>query len=207
LKNITKTNSIISDIREIVKNEPYEKRLSKDIKNKILQRIKAEKGLVDYITLSSSLLFSGQHVNSYELLAKRTMYNNVKKNDYKPANGYLDGIDVVCLDYRELFSKYSNTPNVVFLFDPPYLSTDIGSYNSSYWRLRDYLNVLQLLTGQSYFYFTSNKSNLIELCEWIEVDLKAENPLKGAVKKEIASKINSGAGYIDMMFYKNLNSN
>lgn len=42
--------------------------------------------------------------------------------------------------------------------DPPYLSTNIGSYSMGYWRLPDYLDVSKVLTGDWYVYFTSNKS-------------------------------------------------
>ena len=69
-------------------------------------------------------------------------------------------------DYRKLFDRYKDVPNVVFLIDPPYLSTEVGTYTMN-WGLSDYLDVLQTLVGTNYIYFTSNKSSIIELCDWM----------------------------------------
>ena len=53
--------------------------------------------------------------------------------------------DTLERDYKELFNRYKDTPGVVFLVDPPYLSTDVGTYNMS-WRMSDYLDVLNVLS-------------------------------------------------------------
>jgi len=45
-----------------------------------------------------------------------------------------------------------------------------------------YLNVLKVLTGKNFFYFTSDKSQIIELLEWCEENLGLLNPLSGASK-------------------------
>ena len=92
-------------------------------------------------------------------------------------------------------------PKVVFLIDPPYLSTEAGTYNG-YWKLGNYLDVLHTLNDTNYFYFTSNKSHIIELCDWMQRNLKAKNPFDGAVKHEIVSNINYSSKYVDIMMYK-----
>ena len=53
------------------------------------------------------------------------------------------------------------------LVDPPYLSTEVGTYKML-WRLADYLDVLTVLKGHSFVYFTSNKSSILELCDWMD---------------------------------------
>jgi len=65
--------------------------------------------------------------------------------------------------------------------------------------------VLTVLKGTNYFYFTSNKSSILEFCEWVEKNLGAENPFRGAVKKEVAARMNHNAGYVDIMLYKKQN--
>ena len=55
-------------------------------------------------------------------------------------------------DYRELFERYKDMPNVVFLVDPPYLSTEVGTYTMR-WGLSDYLDVLTVLAGTTFIYF------------------------------------------------------
>ena len=99
-------------------------------------------------------------------MSKDTLYNNIRSTDYSPCDGYLNGLKIVSADYKQVFNQYKDTPNVVFLVDPPYLCTEVGTYKM-YWRLADYLDVLSVLSGHSFVYFTSNKSSILELCDWI----------------------------------------
>ena len=189
IENIPRTNSLISSIQAFTCNSPKGKIIKEPYRAAILDLISQESrtGFVDYITLSSSLLFSMNYATSFEQLSKQSFYNTIRQGNYN-ADGYLEGIEIVKKDYTELFQHWKHHPNVVFLVDPPYLSTEVGSY-SCYWRLANYLDVLLTVRGTSYFYFTSNKSSILELCEWIETNLGTENPFKGATKKEIFSSI------------------
>ena len=202
LSNVDKTNALIRDLRALIGNLEPSVRIVEPLKTEILIRVKEEenKGFVDYITLSGSLLFSGKYVTCWDEFAKETFYNRIKQKDYT-TDGYLEGVEVVHYDYRVLFSMYRHFPNVVFLIDPPYLSTDCSSYKS-YWKLKDYLDVLLLLKDTSYFYFTSNKSSIIELCDWLEQNLNAPSPFFGATKKEVINGVNKDARYTDIMMYK-----
>lgn len=204
VSNIERTNALLAVIRDLTKDCAPDKVLPKEVKQSILEALKAEEsatGYVDYITISSSLLFSMNYATNFEDMSKQTMYNCVRKNGYEAAPDYLQGIDVVCVDYQELFDRWKHVDGVVFLVDPPYLSTDCTTY-SSYWRLGNYLDVLHTLHGTNYFYFTSNKSSILELTDWIEKNLKAENPFSGAVKVEANARLNKTAGYTDIMLYK-----
>ncbi len=87
---------------------------------------------------------------------KTEFYNNMRLSDYC-CEGYLDGLEVVCCDYRELVDRYRDSPDVVFLIDPPYIATDISTYRMD-WKLTDYLDVLLVLEGHPFIYFTSGKS-------------------------------------------------
>lgn len=204
IANIERTNALLAEFRVILSDAPADKVIGKSEKESILKAIKAEEnttGYVDYITISSSLLFSMNYSTNYDDMAKQTMYNCVRKNDYDPADDYLQGVDVVKMDYRELFDRWKHVSGVVFLVDPPYLSTDCSTY-SNYWRLANYLDVLNVLKDTSYFYFTSNKSNIIELTDWIEKNLGGENSFSGSTKKEIVARLNKNAGYTDIMLWK-----
>lgn len=163
-------------------------------------RKEAQSGFVDYITLSSSLLFSMNYATSYEQFAKQTIYNNVRQTDYN-ADGYLDGLIIEKKDYRKLFYEWCVCDKVCFLVDPPYLSTESGTY-TGYWRLHNYLDVLQTVKGTNYFYFTSNKSSIIELCDWLEKNYGAYNPFHGATRVDIVSRMNYNSVYTDIMLYK-----
>lgn len=206
LQNIDKTNKLLSDLRVLINDVPGAVKIDETRRHKILGRVQYEEkaGYVDYITLSSSLLFSAKYITNYAELEKETLYNNIKASDYNVnASEYLEGIDIVHCDYKELYNKYKDIPNVLFLVDPPYLSTDTKTYHSDkYWKLRDYLDVLNVLVGSNYVFFTSNKSSLIELCEWFSDNRNFDNPFKNSVLNTQNITLNKTAGYKDMMLYK-----
>ena len=202
LENVGRTNALLAELREMVRGCPRGKLLPKEVRERIICRLEAEEtaGFVDYITLSSSLLFSMKYVVSLDALRKESFYNNVKMSDYV-CDGYLDGVEVVSMDYRELVSQYQGAKNVVYLVDPPYLSTEVGCYRMR-WRLSDYLDVLTILKGKSYVYFTSNKSDILELCQWIGQNHWIGNPFEGATRTEMRRTINYNSAYTDIMLYK-----
>lgn len=204
LENIPRTNVLLDKIRAVVASVPRRKFLPKKTKETILRLIEQEEhryGYVDYITLSSSLLFSMKYATNLEELRKETFYNTVRKCDYNPCLDYLDGLEIVSCDYKELFNKYKDMPDVVFLIDPPYLSTEVGTYTMN-WGLSDYLDVLQTLVGTNYIYFTSNKSSIIELCDWIGKNNTLGNPFIGSEKVEFNAHMNYNSSYTDIMLYK-----
>ena len=205
IKNIANTNRLLADLRYILKDCSREKKVQNEVAKTIFECIEIEesKGYVDYITLSSSLLFSANYVLSLKELKEQSLYNNIKASDYPLADDYLLGLDIVTCDYRELYNKYKDEAGVLFLVDPPYLSTDTKTYNSDkYWKLRDYLDVLNVLASTNYFFFTSNKSSLIELCEWFADNRKIGNPFNNSVLNTQNVSLNKAAKYTDMMLYK-----
>lgn len=203
LRGIPSTNALLARIRAITDPLPRGVAIKGYPRDEVLRIVHAadQAGRVDYITLSASLLFSMNYVADFESLAKQTLYNTVRCNDYS-ADGYLDGVTVVREDYGSLFERWRWSPNVVFLVDPPYLSTEVGVYKSR-WRLNEYLNVLRTVRDTSYFYFTSNKSQLIELCDWMETDAGVVNPFAGATRIDIESSTGHNSGYTDIMLYLN----
>lgn len=106
LENIERTNKLLADLREIVKCSPRHKLIDKSTRERIFQRLEREEqsGFVDYITISSSLLFSMKYVLSLDELRKEGMYNNVRKTDYS-CNGYLDGLMIEKLRLQRTFQS------------------------------------------------------------------------------------------------------
>lgn len=204
LENISATNVLLADLRRITDGTLRDKPICDKVREEIFQRIEREekeKDYVDYITLSSSLLFSMKYCLSMEEFRKETLYNNIRKTDYPLSNDYLEGLTIVSADYKEVFNRYKDLPGVVFLVDPPYLSTEVGTYKM-YWRLSDYLDVLGILKGHSFVYFTSNKSSIIELCDWMGKNPIIGNPFKGCKKVEFNARMNYNSKYTDIMLYK-----
>lgn len=206
LAHIPQTNALLVELRSIVCDYPKKVAIAGTLRERVLSCIREHErtyGYVDYITLSGSLLFSMKYANCYEELLKETLYNRVKATDYPPADDYLDGLVVTSCDYHQLFDQYKNVPGVVFLVDPPYLSTDTTTYKT-YWKLADYLDVLTVLAGHRFIYFTSDKSSILELCDWIGRKKVICNPFEDCTKVEFHARLNYNASYTDIMLYKNV---
>ena len=71
-----------------------------------------------------------------------------------------------------------------------------------YRRMSDYLDVLNVLNGHSYVYFTSDKSAIVELCEWMGRNRNLGNPFEGAQRHKFNAHMNYNALYTDMMLFK-----
>ncbi len=198
LNNINRTNALLSDLRKLTIDCPRQKLIPEPIRGLILERLRQEEttGFVDYITISSSLLFSMKYCMNLKDLQKESFYNNIRKQDYPLCTDYLNGLEIVSCDYKELVKKYKNLPNVVFLVDPPYLSTEVGTYRMN-WRLSDYLDVLSILVDKSFIYFTSNKSSILELCCWMGNHPNIGNPFNNAKKEEFNARMNYNSTYTD----------
>ena len=199
---IPTTNALLARIRPLVANVARHARIPDETRLTILDILQQadKQGYVDYITLSSSLLFSSKYATSLAEMGRAQFYNNVRRNGYV-ADGYLDGLTITSMDYRELFEKYKDETHAIFLLDPPYLSTDTTTYTMS-WSLSDYLDVLTLLDGHRFVYFTSNKSNIIELCDWMGRHPSLGNPFDNTIRHEHATTLNYASGYTDLMIAK-----
>ncbi len=202
LQNIDKTNVIISDIRKIIGDMPQKQRMPDNVKQEILSRLKLESGFVDYITISSSLLFSGNYADSFDVLSKSTFYNRIVSTEFN-ADGYIEGVERVSMDYKQLFAQYKDHKNLVFILDPPYLSTDTATYSKmTYWTLATYLDILKTIENRSFFYFTSEKSQLPELMKWLDENNYYQSPFAGAHISTVQNGINYSTSYQDIMIHK-----
>lgn len=202
LERIAQTNELLEELRAIV-DVPRSKPILGEIRKRVLDCIRKHEqkyGYVDYITLSTSLLFSMKYATCFAEMEKETLYNRVKSTNYPLCADYLDGLTITYCDYKEVFDKYKDVPNVVFLVDPPYLSTDSKTYRM-YWKLSDYLDVLTILAGHRFIYFTSNKSSIVELCEWIGKNRLIGNPFENCHRREFNAHMNYSASYTDIMLY------
>lgn len=203
LEALPVTNAMLAELREAVYDVPRHKVIRGEARERVLScilRYERDFSYVDYITLSSSVLFSMKYKMNYEELSKETLYNNVRMTDYPPCQDYLDGLTIMSADYREVFERYKDVPDVVFLVDPPYLSTDAKTY-SMYWKLSDYLDVLTVLDSHRFIYFTSNKSSIVELCDWMGRHPHIGDPFRNCGRREFNAHMNHNASYTDIMLY------
>lgn len=204
LVNIPKTNEILEELRglrlkssdkEVIKGEDRERVLE------VLERWD-KRGYVDWITLSAALLFSSNYCKSFAEFRKENFYNRIRVSNYELAEDYLSGIEVMSDDFRVVFGKYKDIGKVMFLADPPYLSTDTASYSKmDYWKLSDYLDILYMFEGYSFFYFTSSKSQIEELAQWLG-RMFGRNPFEGCNMACSNNSTQRGKGYRDVMYSK-----
>ena len=203
INNIGRTNRLLSLIRPISDRFNRHKPITGESREqifKLLEQEERETGYLDFITISSSLMFSMKYKLSIDEMRSETLYNNVRKSDYAPCPNYLAGLEIESCDYRELFERFKDTPGAVFLVDPPYLSTDVGTYRM-YWRLADYLDVLSVLSGHNFIYFTSEKSCIVELCEWMGRHPSLGDPFARCQRREFEASMNYNARYTDIMLF------
>lgn len=202
LENIDRANTLLADLRVMAKGYPRHKMISGSMRESFLERIRQDDrtGFVDYLTLSSSLLFSMKYVLCLEELEKQNLYNKLRQSDYR-CDGYLDGLDVVCCDYKVLADRYGVFREAVFLVDPPYMATDISTYKMD-WKLTDYLDVLLVLKKHPFVYFTSGKSPILDFCKWMEEHPETGNPFREAGKSTLTARMNYNSSYTDIMLYK-----
>lgn len=189
LENIERTNEILDLIRPFVEGVETLKRVPDEKRKKILDVLseQEEKGFVDYITISSVLLWSGQFATSLDTLSKHPFYNKARQTPYS-AEGYLDGLEIMCKDFRELFEEFKDREKVLFLLDPPYLQTDMDSYhNSDFWTLGETLDVIRMMMGSKFIFFTSDKSDIPELLDWLSENTSGFDFVK---KAEIHKRTN-----------------
>ena len=203
LEAIPQTNRLLSLIRPIAARTPLKQRLPEPDRRRILDILRHEERQADYIdiiTLSASLLFSGIFTSSLDELSKHPFYSKCRAADIPPADDYLEGVEVVSCDYRELVAQFSRQPGVVFIIDPPYLQTDTGHYTMT-WRLSDYLDVLTILPSNNFIFFTSNKSKLLELLDWMVRNPTLGDTLARCRRETTSNSVSHGSGYTDITLY------
>lgn len=202
LLHVGQTNALLDRLRPFVTTFKKSQRLPADVERKvkeIVQQVVESGDYVDWVTLSSNLLFSSKYATSLADFCSSGLYNNFTAKSYE-AEGYLDGLIVTSTDYRKLVKQYAGDSRVVFLLDPPYLSTDVKTYTMS-WTMADYLDVLATLQGNNFIYFTSSKSQIIELCEWMGQHPDIGNPFAQATRQEVHQQLNYGSAYRDIMLH------
>lgn len=203
LAAVEDTNAILTAIKERLSGLERNQRLTDRERADVLAIVadyEKRLGYVDILTIGRSVLFSGKWVTSLDELRKHTMYNRVRLGGYE-CDGYLDGLEVVHMDYRELFERECGNRGALFVLDPPYLATECGMYEC-YWKLPDYLNVLRLLRGTKYVYFTSDKSQIVELCQFMAEEYGEAAPMYGATVRMMENHLNYNTKYNDIMITK-----
>ena len=200
LRGIQDTNVLLGKIRALLKDAPKGKRVADGLRTEVLATIKNWGGYLDPITVSSELFFAMNYASGIEDFENKTYYNNTKEKVYT-AEGYLEGVETTRMDFRKLAARFQADPHVCFVMDPPYLSTESGHYKH-FWRMADSLDTLPILEGHPFFYFSSDKSRIIELCDWMERQHGIPSPFRNAIRMSRSGGIRD-IRITDLMLFRN----
>lgn len=172
LDNISDTEILRAKIYEVFGINDSKEKATQAQKQEILdfiQDFESKGHYVDYINLSAYLLFSGNYVDSLESLSKRSFYNDVAKATLN-AKVYLQGVERVQQDFKDLLDSYSHIQNKLLILDPPYLQTQVGNYKDCF-RLGQFFELIQRVT-RPYIFFGSENSDIIESFEYFKAHNK-----------------------------------
>ena len=210
LLNFDITNELLRELKEICEKHGFGDKEKVDAKTKsemveIIQKRIDKNMYVDFLTLSSRILFSGSAFNNWEKIKKAYYYNRFGSKELSEDKviEYLiefEDIEITHCDYLELFEKFKGKKNIVFFIDPPYLGTNLQTYQMN-WTITDFLKVIDLLKEPHWFYFTSSNSIIYYLIEWIDKSFNTEI-LKGTTILNRKQNVNNIGGYTEYMVVK-----
>ena len=162
LNHLDTTEQLRQEMAKIINDTtPYKAKAPPHTKEKILTLLqdKAQSGaFIDYTTISTYLLFSGNYATNYQELAKHTFYNIIAS---KPLNnkGYLAGVERTQADFIDLLESYKDITNKCLILDPPYLQTQKGNYSDSF-QLAQFFNLIERVQ-KPYIFFGSHRSDIM----------------------------------------------
>ncbi|WP_423972352.1 hypothetical protein [Glaesserella parasuis] len=203
LRYIPDINQLRQQLAVALADCPKGKRLDKTKKLQLIGIIEAFKGYKDPHILCSWLLFSGQQVKNLEELYAQDFWHCLRQSDYPSADGYLEGVEIVCESFHQLVPCFSGKEKVLLVLDPPYLCTKQESYKqATYFDLIDFLRLINL-TKPPYIFFSSTKSEFIRFIEYMQED-KVDNwqAFDGAKRIVINTSTSYSGKYEDNLVYK-----
>lgn len=133
-------------------------------RKKIIELIENEqkRGYVDFISVSSFLLFQGNYEKNLDDLKKHAWYikdNGIKK---RSGEGYLNGVERISCDFVEAIKSFSGN-NVFSIYDPPYLFSNEKAYNDK-WNMKNFLTLLAILKPP-FVLFSHDRSGILDFME------------------------------------------
>ena len=163
LSKIETAEQVRIDLLTFVSGYSIREKLTGETREQILNYLQNNE--IDYLSISNYLLFSGNFVRNIDEIKKiKSFYNRVSKIPLS-RDGYLDGVETVHKCFTELMSDEFDG-KVLYLLDPPYINTNQGYHRDKghYFGLLSQLTLFELMKPP-FFYFTSNKSEVMDFAE------------------------------------------
>lgn len=176
LKNIPTTNELLRDLRNILKDVPHRKLINEERTQQIkdlFEEYKNNNKFIDLKTLSGQIHYTkclAIDTTNIDKFLNYKLYNNLNKNNIEISEDYLNGLNIVSMDWKKLYNYCKETfkdYKICFILDPPYLHTDKTQYNCRYWKLNDSIELLDILKNYPFIFFNSTKSGFKEFLDVI----------------------------------------
>ena len=169
LNHIDTTEQLRQEIAKILQaREPQtlkNAKLHPHTKEAILTLLQEQSdAFIDYTTISSYLLFSGNYATTLQELAKPTFFYHTRPQQLQ-STGYLAGVERVQADFIELLDSYKDITNKCLILDPPYLQTQVGNYKDSF-QLGQFFALIERVS-KPYLFFGSHKSDILPCFEYL----------------------------------------
>ena len=203
LSHIDDINALRRQLLAVMGDYPKDKRINPDLKQRLIDVIRAFDGVKSVRVLCSWLQFSGSQAATFEEMCKRDFWYCIRQSDYPSAVGYLDGLEVVNESFHTLLPKHQDNSKALFVLDPPYLCTKQESYKQArYFDLIDFLRLINI-TRPPYIFFSSTKSELIRFIEYMVED-KVDNwqAFDNVGRIAINAALNYSSKYEDNLVFK-----
>lgn len=208
LRHIKETEQLRQEIVSIFAPLKHNSRVPDEYKALVLRVIQAHQDryhYVDWVTLSGWLLFTNNFAYSLEDLSSRGLYAHPSRTALSAADAserYLEGLHIVSMDWRELLSQYRDTPNALYIIDPPYFSTICGGYKDRHWSFDSYMDLLASIPDSGYLYFTSAKADFVSFLQRITNDWGCRHPFVDASALTQTTTFARGGSNPEVLYYK-----
>ena len=195
---IHQTNTIFSKVRKYTDKYPYGKKIDTEDSKKIVECI-TKYDNYDEITINSALTFNGR-----AQLVRGLLWNKIPKKEYT-AQGYFDGLDIVCMDWKELYNDVINKyPNekLIFILDPPYLYSDKTNYQMYHFKLHHTLELIEIMRKHKYMLFNGKESGFNDIVDILNNLYKDSQPIEyNIVYNKMLDFTHSGKDKYDFVMY------
>lgn len=204
IANIPDTNALRAEFARLTKGHPKHTRLPKDTEAALRKTVENWQGFLDLLCVCSWLFAHNRdsRLDKAELLRITWTYVGVRLTDYD-ATGYLDGLEIIRADFREVMREHSGKDKTLLVLDPHYLRTNQGSYAAEkYFGMVDSMTVVELLKPP-FILFGSTRSEITEYLDWLK-EYEPHKFQKVEGFRLIAKPMHGGVGssYEDNLIYK-----
>ena len=198
LAKIPQTNKIFAYIREFINKYPYGSKINDEDSKCIIDYITKQEDY-DKITINTALTFNGR-----AKLERGLLWSKVPKKPYN-SEGYLDGIEIVHMDWKDLYndviSKYDKD-KLFFILDPPYLYSDKTNYQMYHFKIHHTVELIDIMRTYKYILFNGKDSEFNKIVDTLNKLYPESKPIKyEIIYNKMLDFTHTGKNKFDFVMY------